>query len=137
MSHYISIFAVQSPFPLDMVDPLNRVMFSCNFDCNALYPVASFEYEMAKVISDASLGTLNVDMYIGSQWDIPDGDGPYIGIKNTGGRRDDWSHGGQSSAYQNLSFQTIVRATDYDVAEERIQSIYQLFNGKTKLDVTV
>ena len=125
---------MQHPFPLDSVDSQHRVMFSCNFTCRAVYPVSNFEREMAKVITDNSLAILGTNLWYGPQVSIPDGDGPYIQLSSTGGRSSDWSH---TSKYENLSFQVLVRGSDYDVTKTKIHNIYTLFNGLEKLTITV
>ncbi len=134
MSYYIEILAVQTPFPLYQLDSQRRVTFSCNFNCRAVYPVASFEREMAKLITNASLATLEVNLFFGPQVQIPDSDGPIILLRNTGGRSADWSH---DSAYENLSLQTLILGADYDVVGAKAKAIYQLLNGLSSVTVTV
>ena len=132
-SYYIHILARQSPFEYGK-DPLNRVLFSCNYDCRAVYPVASFIREMAKLITDASLASSGVDLFIGPQAEIPSGEGPYVTLKQTGGFSADESH---NTKYLNFGLQTIITALDYDQGDIKAKSIYALLDGKRSFTVTV
>lgn len=132
-SYYISILARQSPFEYAK-DPLNRVLFSCNYDCRARYPVTNFIHEMAKLISDAGLGTNIVDLFIGPQAEIPSEDGPYTTLKQTGGYAPDESH---DTKNLNLGLQVIVTSADYDLGNTRAKAIHSLLDGKRSFTVTV
>lgn len=132
MSYYIHILARQSPFEYGK-DPLNRVLFSCNYDCRAVYPVTSFIREMAKLIVDAGLGTSGVNLFIGPQAEIPSDNGPYITLKQTGGFSADESH---DTKYLNLGLQIITTALDYDQGDIKAKSIYALLDGKRSFTVT-
>lgn len=133
MSYYIHILARQSPFEYGK-DPLGRVLFSCNYDCRAAYPVANFINEMAKLIVDAGLGVGAVSLFIGPQAEIPSDAGPYTTLKQTGGFASDESH---TSEYLNLGLQVIVVAQDYDAGDARAKAIHDLLNKKRSLTVTV
>lgn len=144
MSYYIHILARQSPFEYGK-DPLNRVLFSCNYDCRARYPVTSFIHEMRKVIIDAGLAVLELNpngtvnesvsnIFLSPQFDIPSGDGPYITLKQTGGFSPDESH---NTKYLNLGLQVIVIALDYDLGDAKAMAIHSLLDGKRSFTVTV
>lgn len=139
-SYYIHILARQSPFEYGK-DPLGRVLFSCNYDCRARYPVTSFIHEMAKLITDAGLGVAGVDLFIGPQVEIPSGDvfgealsGPYITLRQTGGFAPDESH---DTKILNLGLQTIITSLDYDEGDVKAKSIHSLLDGKRSFTVTV
>lgn len=132
LSYYIHILARQSPFEYGK-DPLNRVLFSCNYDCRAVYPVASFIREMAKLITDASLALSGVDLFIGPQAEIPSGDGPYITLKQTGGFSPDESH---DTKFLNLGLQIITTSLDYDEGDNKAKLIHELLDGKRSFTVT-
>ena len=144
MSYYIHILARQSPFEYGK-DPLNRVLFSCNFDCRAVYPVASFIREMSKLIIDAGLGVLEFNpngtvnentsnLFFSQQFNIPSGDGPYTILKQTGGFAPDESH---NTKIENLGLQVVVLASDYDQGDVRAKAVYRLLDGKRSFTVTV
>lgn len=132
-TRYIHILARQSPFEYGK-DPLNRVLFSCNYDCRAIDPVANFIHEMAKLISDAGLGTDTVDLFIGPQVEIPSDTGPYTTLKQTGGFSPDESH---DTKYLNLGLQVIVTALDYDLGDIKAKAIHSLLDGKRSFTVAV
>lgn len=136
-TRYIEILAVQRPFPIGL-DENNRSVFSCNFDALADAPVASFEEEILKVLSDAGLATLydgateTGDTTIGPGARVPDGTGPYVQLIDTGGRPPDES---QDSERERLSIQVLVSATNFQAARTRALAIWRALDGKR--DVTV
>lgn len=143
-TYYIHILARQSPFEYGK-DPLGRVLFSCNYDCRAVYPVTNFIHEMAKLVIDSGLGVLEFNLngtvdedvsnlFIGPQFNIPSGDGPYTTLKQTGGFASDESH---TSEYLNLGLQVIVVAQDYDLGDARAKAIHNLLNKKRSFTVSV
>lgn len=136
-SYYIEILSVQEPFAYN-VDGDNRTFFSCNYYARGVAPIVNFEGEIAKIISNAGLGTFNTDLFIGPRVVIPTGDGPYTLIINTGGRSPDEAHGTTSSPgtkYKNLGFQILVRAADYQIAQTRANSINNLLDGKRSFTI--
>lgn len=132
-SYYISILARQSPFEYGK-DPLNRVLFSCNYDCRARYPIGSFIHGMAKYISDNGLGTIATNLFIGPQVEVPSGDGPYVTLKQTGGFAPDSSH---NTKNLNLGLQVIVTSLDYDEGDLKAKSIHSLLDETYGLTLTV
>lgn len=132
MTRYIEILAVQRPFAFN-TDANGRTLFSVNFNALGRAPVVSFEKEIAKVISDAGHGTLNVDLFIGPLAPIPIGDGPYTTIINTGGVIPDETHNG--GRYERLSFQLVIRALSYEIADARALNIWRTLDGKRNIDV--
>jgi hypothetical protein len=131
LSRYISILARQSPFEYGK-DPLNRVLFSCNYDCRAVHPVTSFIHEIAKLLIDNGLGVATTTLFIGPQAEIPSGSGPYTTLKQTGGYASDFSH---NTEYQNLGLQVIVTALDYDLGYARAKAIHALLNSPLTRDL--
>lgn len=132
-SYYIHILARQSPFEYGK-DPLNRVLFSCNYDCRARHPVTSFIHEMKKIIVDGGLGTSGTTLFIGPQAEIPSGDGPYTTLKQTGGFAPDEAH---DTKNLNLGLQVIVTSADYDTGDVQAKAIHSLLDGKRSFTVTV
>ena len=132
-SYYISILARQSPFEYGK-DPLNRVLFSCNYDCRARYPIGNFIHGMAKYISDNGLGTIATNLFIGPQVEVPSGDGPYVTLKQTSGFAPDSSH---NTKNLNLGLQVIVTSLDYDEGDLKAKSIHSLLDETYGLTLTV
>ncbi len=140
MTRYLEILAIQRPFDFN-VDENNRIMFSCNFEAMAESLVDTWEKEIAKLISDASLGTLwngtTGDMFIGQASVIqpPGGDGPFITLIDTGGTAPVSIHNSQDAAYEKLSLQVVVRGKDYYTARDRALAIWRLLDGQREVTV--
>jgi hypothetical protein len=135
MTRYLEILAVQRP--LDVGPDQNaRSCFSCNFTATAAAPVTAFEHEVAKLLSDAGLGTLGTDLFVGSAAVPPTGTGPYVQIINTGGAPPAETH--DDKRYERLAFQIFVRAggsSGYTTARTRALAIWRELDGTR--DVTV
>ncbi len=132
MSYYIHILARQSPFEYGR-DPLNRALFSCNYDCRGRHPVANFIHEMEKYIVDNGLGISGTNLFIGLQAEIPSSDGPYITLKQTGGFAPDSSH---NTKNLNLGLQVIVTSADYDAGDAKAKAIHALLDETYGLTIT-
>lgn len=132
-SYYIQILARQSPFEYGK-DPLGRVLFSCNYDCRAVYPVGNFINGMVSLLSDNGLGVGGSNLFYGPQVEVPSGEGPYITLKQTGGFAPDESH---NTKYENLGLQVIVVASDYDLGDTKAKSIHRFLDGKRSFTVAV
>lgn len=140
MSRYLSILSVQSPFDVGL-DGNGRAQFSVNFEATADAPVTAFEKEIVKILSDAGLvtlasitnGVLTGNTFIGRAVSIPQGDGPFISVINTGGSAPMESHNGQK--WERLSAQIIVRATNPATAEAKALAIWRALDGKRNLTV--
>lgn len=133
---YLQILSLSSPSDIG-TDPQNRVTFVCNFIAKSIGLVARLEKEIAKLISDASLGTLGTSMFYGSRAVIPTGAsalGPYILIKRTGGLPPDEDHNG--TIMENPSFQVTVYAANIDTGQERMDAIWRLLDGQRSITVT-
>lgn len=57
-----------------------------------------------------SVGTYLVDIFVGSSADIPDGPGPYLSIRDTGGNRPMRTHNNNSPSSRRVSAQLVTRA---------------------------
>jgi len=133
MARYLEILANQRPFPFD-TDTNNRHMFSVNFRGLAESPVDKFEEDLAKILTDAGIATVNVDTFIGSKREIPSGFGPYTTIIDTGGTIPDETHNG--SLYERLSVQIVIRATVYTIARTRALAIWLAIHGTRNTTIT-
>lgn len=130
MSRYLSILAVQRPFPIG-TDELGRVMFSCNYEAEAAAPVEDFEQEIVEALIDADerrLATPAEDTFIGRSAAIPKGDGPYVSVIDTGGTSPGETHDG--AKYERLSFQIVVRGKNYQTTRDLALEIWRELDGK-------
>lgn len=91
----------------------------------------AFLNEIAALLIERGVGTLNVNIFKGSSAVIPTGSGPYLSIINTGGRTSAKTHNG--TATQRPSAQIRVRADDYIVAEAMIIGAFNALGGDNGL----
>lgn len=132
-----SILARQSPFWTGL-DGDKRNLFSVNFDAKADVATARWEEVIVKLLTDSSLATIDLNLWVGGGGDLPEGsgaDGPYITLINTGGTTPLETHDGQRT--DRLSFQILVTARDYRVGRDRIVAIWELLHGLRNTDVTI
>lgn len=128
MSFYLSINAVQNPFPLGADDD-NRALFYCNYNAVGESPIETFELDLAQILNNVHLGTLYVDILIGSVISPPIGQGPFINIIGTGGMSSQATHR-NGSKLQYLSAQIIVRGSDYDITQAKAFSIWGALDNR-------
>lgn len=129
---YLSVNAVQSPISVGS-DIKRRNMWSVNFRVKSYTLPPTFEDDMLSVLSSAGYATLNVDSFIGPNTTIPDGNGPYLLLRDTGGAAPDETHNGD--VYADLSFQVTVYASSYTVGRTRANNIWKTLNGKYSFTV--
>lgn len=131
-THYLEIISVQNPFPF-AVDAKNRHMFSVNFDLLVTHPIPHFEEDIISILSSAGLATSGVDIFYGLKVSIPDGNGPYTLIKNTGGLGSEETHNGDK--YRRMSMQIVVYAVVFSAGRTRIEAIWNELDGKREVTI--
>lgn len=132
MSRYLTILSVNEPTAYG-VDTNGRTLFTTNYNSMAA-GVVKYEEEIARILFDASLGTLGTDTFIGPASTVPTGNGPYTTIINTGGISPMETH--NADKYRQGSFQVVVRALSYVVARNRAMAIWELLDGLRDVEVT-
>ena len=135
-NHIVSILARQSPFAIG-TDELDREVFSVNFDLIVNHPWYSIEKTILNLLlspSPSPLITLNSDIFVGHQPELPSGDGPYTTLILTGGTGPEEAHSGERWDY--LSFQLLVRAKDYMMACDKIVAEWNRLHGTRNQDVS-
>lgn len=133
MSRYLEILSVGAPEQFN-VDENDRAMYSINFEAKAAAPVDAFEEEMAKIISDAGLGTLNVDMFLGRKREVPTGDGPYVQVIDTGGAPPMETR--NADMYERKTCQIVVRAKVTKDARTRANAVWRAIDPTRNTTVT-
>lgn len=133
MSVYLQILAVQAPFDIGP-DENDRIQYSCNYECTTRGTVTAFENEIAKIISDAGLGTLNTDMFLTRRSTVPIDDGPYVTIISTSGMPPMETH--NNNRYERLTCNVIVRGLNFPLTRTRAFAIWRALDGKRGLAVT-
>lgn len=140
MSYYLEILAVQQPFPIGL-DSNSRVMFSCNFDFCATYPLTTFETDIVTILTNASISlslynpTTNPtgNIFIGPGAIFPTEYDLCVSIIKTGGVSPYETHNG--GKYVRPSVQIITRSMSYVTARDKAESIFNVLDGKRNLTV--
>lgn len=133
-TRFIQIIAQQNPFTIGL-DAQKRNMFSMNFQCKTAGLMAKFEECIIKILSDAALCTFNVNCFSGPTSVIPDGDGPFTLLINTGGYAPEESK--DDYILQNPSFQILIYGMNYVTTRDKADQIWRELHGKRDLTVTV
>ena len=127
MSRYLQILSTQRPFPFD-VDDNQRNLFIFNIEAKAASNVDKWEEELAQVlIGDLVATALGNDIFAGLNAPIPDGDGPYIQLIDTGGSSPDETHNGD--VYENLSCQIVIRSKSYALGRTKALAVWRSLHG--------
>jgi len=134
MTTYLELIADDRPADIG-ADDNDRAVFAINFRCTSRGTIANFEREVAKLITDAGLGTgLGIDIFIGSLAKLPSLTAPVISIISTGGLGRDHTH--NADTYERPSCQVTVRSKDYAVAQDRALAIWRALDGQRNFSVT-
>lgn len=80
--------------------------------------------ELAQRMEDTGVAADKTDVFLGEKDEIPDGPGPYLSIRDTGGTGPERRQNQQSVAYQRPSAQLVATALDYQDAEALIRAAY-------------
>ncbi len=117
MAFYMSIRADQRPFNLSETDnDLN--MFVCNYTAQSFGDVDTWEDDLVTVITGGGFGlTFGIDTFVGPKSILPNGDGPFVTVTDTGGARQDLFHGVIDPVMENLSAQITVRDRNFQSAQ--------------------
>lgn len=131
MSFYLTVRALSGPAYAGL-DANNRPMFSFSIDALAAAPVADFEDEIIKLLSDAGLATFSTSPTVGDTFKgpgvFPVGDGPFIRVTDTGGSSPDLTRD-PTDSYENLSMRIGAVGIDFQVTKDRLIAIQrELFN---------
>lgn len=129
------MLATQRPYPIG-TDPVGRALLSFNVRALTSESNTTFLYDLATLISSANLGILWQDLFVGPAPDIPSSTsapGPYVQIIGTGGMATIWT--AEDKQFARLSAQILVRATGYQDAQDRADSVYNLLDGKRNFQV--
>ena len=133
MSLYLYIDASQEPFRIGP-DENNRTQWSVNFLAKIQGASDEIELEIAKKIEDDGYGTRNTDIFVGTRKKLPNGDGPYTRIIQTGGLSRLRTHGSDtdtSKAYARPGLQIVVTGDDPAATRQRIVNITNSLDGIT------
>lgn len=131
-SKYLSLIAVQPPFDIGL-DKQNRPSFAFNVSGFVSTSLSDCTRDIAALIVIAGLGTLGIDLFTGVLPNVPEGDGPIVFIRNTGGSGQRLTQG--SSVYENVSCQIAVRAALESDSYNRAADIYRAISPRFNFTV--
>lgn len=135
MTWYLEIDMVQEPFD-NGIDPSGRARVVFNINVKKTYSNTFLE-EITKILTDAGVGTYNTDIFDTSKANIPDGDGPYLSIVETGGTSPERTQNSVlTPAYPQPSAQITVRATDYVDARAMARAAYNALAPIRNVNIT-
>lgn len=136
MTWYKEIDIVQEPFDLKL-DPSGRARVAFNIDVIKRSSDTLLE-ELVKILTDAGVGTYGNNIFDTSKADIPDGNGPYLSIIETGGTSPERTQNlVLTPAYPQPSAQIVVRATDYTDARTMARAAYVALAKIRNTDIVV
>ncbi len=122
MSFYQTILPLQEPFDGGL-DDNNRTKILFNI-LAVKTPSDTFVEEVAKKLEDAGVGTRNVSIFATSLANIPQDEGPYLSIMETGGTGPLRNHNSSSPAWQRPGAQIVARGSDYSAARTMARAAY-------------
>ena len=85
--------------------------------------------ELAARLVAQGVGVLGSNITLGSKGIIPEGDGPYISLIETGGTEPTRVHNEASAHTQRPTAQVLVRAKSYSVARTKAKAAYAALDG--------
>lgn len=116
MAFYMSIRADQRPFDLTEDDNFHNV-FVCNYTGQSFGDVDTWEDDLVSVITGGFGLTFGTEVFIGPRAILPDGDGPFVTVVDTGGARQDLFHDTEDPVMENLSAQITVHDRNFQSAQ--------------------
>jgi hypothetical protein len=134
-SFHRDIEMLQEPMDLS-VDKNQRPYWAFNVIVTKTFSRQISE-EVAKILVDASVGVVNTNIFLGLNKPIPDGDGPFLLIVETGGLFPERTHNDVTlPAWQRPATQISVRGTSVAATKEMIWEAYEALVGVRNLSVT-
>jgi hypothetical protein len=132
---YQSVKVLNEPTDIGL-DDLGRPMFSFNVEVVKAYSTTFIE-EIVSILEGASLGTFGTDIFTGSKPVIPEGDGPYVSLAQTGGAEPMRTHSQVTTpAYPRPRLQVVVRAASQASAVAKAYAAYVALESVRNTEVT-
>jgi len=97
---------------------------------------ATYEKELVRVIQTAALGTWGTDLFDSSSAVIPDGDGPYVSVRSTGGAAGLQVQEEARPKYHRATAQIVVQARISEVAKARAVAVHDALATVVNQDIT-
>ncbi len=111
---YQSISPTQETFDMKADDKGRpRVVFNVDIVKN---PSERLAEELITILVAAGVGVFNTDIFASSAASIPDGDGPYLSVIETGGSPPIWTHNSNLPSNHRPGAKIITRASTFVAA---------------------
>ena len=134
-TRYREIEPVQEPVVLG-IDKANFIQVAFNIDV-IKGPSETFLEELVSILVTASVGVYNTNIFTTSRAIIPNDDGPYVIIIETGGTFPERTHNEiNPPAWQRPSAQILVKAKSYASARAKAYDAYFALVGIRNQDIT-
>lgn len=135
MTYWREVEPIQEPFDLGIDEAgFVQVVFNINVIKN---PSRTFLEELTAILVDAGVGVNNTNIFQTTRAIIPDGDGPYLVLIETGGREPERTHNYISEpAFQRPSAQILVKAESYAAARIMAYDAYDALVGIRNQEIT-
>lgn len=135
MTWYLEIGALQEPFD-NGLDGVGRLEFIFNVMA-VKQPSGTFVEELVKVLEDAGVGTRTVTIFATAQAVVPDGNGPFLSVIETGGAAPFRIHNVPMNVkYSRPAAQIAVRALDPQLGRAMSYAAYNALLSIRNVEVT-
>lgn len=135
MAFYLFIRELQPPFDTGVLDSIGRTVWTFNVMATK-HPSDRFQEEILAILVDAGIGTLNVDLFVGSKANIPKDAGPYTSIVASGGAAGIRTHTRFGPTHERPAAQITVRAMNGLLAEAKARAAYAALTAVNNQVVT-
>lgn len=134
MARYLSMVPVTPPHDFG-VDDQGRAVVGFNLRTTKV-DSATFLEEVVKVLTTAGVGTYGTNIHTTSFHAVPNGDGPFLAVRETGGIEGLKVHNQPAPAYPRPSAQIVVRAATYAAARTMAKAAYDALAAVVNQAVT-
>lgn len=122
MTFFLQVEPLQSPFDLGPDEQgWNRVVFNVFTERD---PSSTFIEELVAVLEAASVGTFEQDIFASSAVALPERDGPYLTIVETGGAGGRRTQNAKAPSSERATAQIIARGKTYEAARTLARAAY-------------
>jgi hypothetical protein len=126
---------IGEPFEIGL-DDAHRIRFVCNLIADKAAS-DTFDKEILALLIAAGAGTLGTNLFLGSLYTLPVGDGPYLQVIRTAGRESDETHNSIAvPSYVRPGAQILSRGKTYGAVKGQITTAYNALRGVVNRNVT-
>ena len=134
MSRILILTLLQEPFDLGS-DASGRAQYTFNIISTKTESQTWLE-EVARLLTNASVGVLNTNIFLSSKAQVPTGAGPFLSIIETGGTSGIKIHDQTRPAYPRPAARIVVRASTVAAARAMAWAAHTVLAGVSNTTVT-